>query len=241
MTHYNLSPILKHLKPEQPNSEQWKEKITTFFSNEQYDPELLDRYYSSLINNLSIAAPLFEFGYLVDPYTGLFTFDNKYYTYISSFNMAYYIERNRINFLNKKILTLTCDAGIMNIQLKLCGLNLCNSIIVPGFNILGAILACIGNNSPPYIMNDRNVEDADVIFINNLFLSSDMAHHTWNMMIDMHTKGKEVYFTTSSTTELQKHMIAHKFEPVEDPTLIYTKDHIADLRFGYNSKIYRII
>lgn len=241
MTPYNLSPILKLLKPDAPNSEEWKNRIVSFFGNENYDPQLLDEYYSYLISNLNFIEPLFEIGYLADPYTGLFTFDNDYHTFRSSFNMAYYIERNRSSFLNKKILTMTTDAGIMNVQLKLCGLDLVNSIMMPPFNVLGAILICIGNNSPPYQMNVRNMEHVDVVFINNMFETSDMAYDVWNMMLDMKLQGKEVYFTTHSFKQIQKHMIASRFEPVEDPTLVYSKDAISDLRFGYNHRIYRMI
>jgi hypothetical protein len=241
MTHYNLSPILKLLKPDATNSEEWKNKIVSFFGNENYDPQLLDEYYSLLINNLNFIEPLFECGYLADLYTGLFTFDNNYHVFRSSFNMAYYIERNRSSFLNKKILTMTTDAGIMNVQLKLCGLDLVNSIMAPSFNVLGSILICIGNNSPPYQMNRKHMEQVDVVFINNMFETSDMAHSIWNTMIDMKIEGKEVYFTTHFFTHIQKHMIASRFEPVEDPTLVYSKDAIADLRFGYNHRIYRMI
>lgn len=238
---YNLTPILKLIKPGAPNGDEWKSRITKFFANEDYDPELLDGYYTHLISNLELIEPLFEYGYLADPYTGLFTFDNPYYNYRSSFNIAYFIERNRGSFLNKKILTVTSDGGIMNVQCKLLGLNLVNSLFMPTFNILGAILVCIGNNSPPYPLNRAFVDEADIVFVNNMFDTSDMAFETWNMMLDMKIQGMEVYFTTQSIVELKKHMIPQKIEPVEDPTSVYSKDAISDLRFGYNHRIYRII
>ena len=238
---YNLTPILKLIKSDAPNGDEWKSRITSFFNNEDYDPELLDQYYGNLISNLPFIEPLFDYGYLVDPYTGLFTFDNPYYTYRSSFNIAYYIERNRSSFLNKKILTVSTDGGIMNVQSRLLGLDLVNSIVVPTYNVLGAILVCIGNNSPPYPMNKPSVDRADIVFVNNMFDDSDAAYDTWNMMLDMKINGSEVYFTTQSIVELKKHMIPSRFEPVEDPTLVYSKDAITDLRFGYNHRIYRII
>jgi len=238
---YNLSPILNLLSKEDTTSQIWKERIQSFFSNAEYDSELQDFYYDALIqniNNLDVK-DLMSNGNLIDPYTGLFSFPHHNIEAAHSFNMARFISKNYQSFFGKKILTITQDFGILNIQLKLCGLNLVSSFQKEEY-VAGSVLACIGNNSPPYPINKTNFPEEDTIFLSCVFQDENLSYANWEYMIDRRLDGKEVFFTSNTYFYLRRYLNYDKIELVMDPHKEYNSEDYANISYGYMNRIYRL-
>lgn len=236
---YNLSPILNLLTPEVPNRDIWRERIVSFFSNEEYDSILQDWYYDKLITNIPEVDQLIRGINYVDPYTGLFSMPSPYIEATHSFNMAKFLSDHHQHFYDKKILTLCADFGILNIQAKFCGLNVVSSIQKEYFNP-GTVLACIGNNCPPYPINVFEYEPEDVIMMSCVFQEDDLSYKNWEFMLDKRVEGKEVFFTSNTYVFLRKYMNYDKIELVVDPKKIYHSEDYTDLSYGYLNKIYRL-
>lgn len=236
---YNLSPILNLLTPDRTNASVWRERIQSFFTNEEYDAELQDWYYDILISNLGEIDYLFNVGIMVDSYTGLFTVPASMIESNHSFNIAYFISTYYQHFFGKKILTVCNDFGILNIQAKLCGLNIITTI-QKNYLAAGTILTCIGNNCPPYIINNFDIDNEDVIIMSNVFEDDELAYKNWQFMLDKRIEKKEVFFSTGSFHHLKNYINYDRIESVLDPQKIYRPEDYADLTFGYMNKIYRL-
>jgi hypothetical protein len=236
---YNLSPIFKFLSPENANSEIWREKITSFFDNKEYDGELQDFYYDCLINNTDHIDYLLNNGILVDQYTGLFSLPASGLSGKHSFNLAYFISRNYQHFYNKKILTVCGDFGILNIQARLCGLNIISSVQKDFLNA-GTVMVCIGNNCPPYPINKFEFEEEDVVIMSSIFEDANLAYKNWQFMIDKRLDGKEVFFSTNTFSHLKDYVNYDKIEVINDPHQEYRPDDYAELSYGYSNRIYRL-
>lgn len=236
---YNLSPILNLLTPEVSNRDNWRERIVSFFSNEEYDSILQDWYYDKLITNISEVNQLIRGINYVDPYTGLFSMPSPYIEATHSFNMAKFLSDYHQHFYGKKILTLCADFGILNIQAKFCGLNVVSSVQKEYFNT-GTVLACIGNNCPPYPINVFEYEPEDVIMMSCVFQEDDLSYKNWEFMLDKRAEGKEVFFTSNSYFFLRRYMNYDKIELVVDPKKVYRSEDYADISYGYMNKIYRL-
>jgi len=236
---YNLSPILNLLTPERPNAEIWRERIQSFFANEEYDADLQDWYYDTLIKNIGEIDFLIYKGIKTDSYTGLFSMSTPHIDGIHSFNMAKFIGDHYQHFFGKKILTVCADFGILNIQAKMCGLNIVSSVQKEYFNT-GTILACIGNNCPPYPINKFDFDEEDVIMMSCVFEDEDLAYKNWEFMLDKRLDGKEVFFTSNTFEHLRNYINYDKLELVIDPSKVYLPDDYADLTYGYSNKIYRL-
>lgn len=237
--HYNLSPLLSILNENVPSADTWHDRFTSFFANTDYESDLQDWYYDKLVTNVSGVSKLLRNGYFVDPYTGLFSFTSPHIEATHSFNMAMFIERNAQHFYGKKVLTVCADFGMLNIQLKLCGLNLVSSVQKEYFNI-GTVLACIGNNSPPYPINKFDFEPEDVLIMSCVFQDDDLAYKNWEYMIDKRQQGREVFFTSNSYVFLRKYMNYDKIELVIDPKSVYNSESYSDISYGYMNRIYRL-
>lgn len=237
---YNLSPILSLLNENTPNAEVWRDRITSFFSNEEYDSELQDWYYDKLINYTYEVSSFFANGYFVDPYTGFFSFPSAHIEASHSFNMALFISANHQHFFKKNILTVCGDFGILNLQIKMSGLNLVSSVQKEYYNV-GTILACIGNNSPPYPINKLEFPEEDVIFMSCVFQEDELAYKNWEYMLDKRAVGKEVFFTSNTYFYLRRYMNYDRIEVVADPRKVYKPEDYADLSYGYMNKIYRLV
>lgn len=235
---YNLSPLLNILTPEIPNRKVWEEKIVSFFENKDYDPALQDWYYDTLVSYNLHVKNFIKNGYLIDPYTGLFTFDTPQLRGSHSFNMAHFISSNYQHFYQKRILTLSHDYGMMNIQLKMCGLNLVSAVQKEYLEI-GSALACIGNNCPPYTINNFDVEE-DVILLSCVFQEEALAYKNWEFMLDKRLDGKEVFFTSNTFNHLRQFINYDRIEPLIDPQEVYKEEDYADMTYGYMNKIYRL-
>ena len=238
MSNYNLTPIVSLLTDRVPNNETWKERITSFFENTDYDPVLQDWYYDKLISNIYEVNSLLSGGCFVDPNTGLFTVLSPHIEATHSFNMAYFISKHYQHFYNKKILTLCGDHGVLNVQIKLCGLNLVSSIQKEYHNV-GTVLTCIGNNSPPYPINKFDFEEEDVVFMSCVFQDDDLAYKNWEFMADKRSEGKEVFFTSNSYFFLRKYINYDMIELVIDPQKMYNSEDYSDISYGYMNRIYR--
>jgi len=236
---YNLSPILNLLTPERPNAEIWRERIQSFFANEEYDADLQDWYYDTLIKNIGEIDFLIYKGIKTDSYTGLFSMSTPHIDGTHSFNMAKFIGDHYQHFFGKKILTVCADFGILNIQAKMCGLNIVSSVQKEYFNT-GTILACIGNNCPPYPINKFDFDEEDVIMMSCVFEDEDLAYKNWEFMLDKRLDGKEVFFTSNTFEHLRNYINYDKLELVIDPSNVYLPDDYADLTYGYSNKIYRL-
>lgn len=237
--HYNIQPLLNMLSRDVPNRDLWSARIISFFMNETYDPFILDEYYDTLIRNPFEVGYLTSKGFYVDQYTGLFSFSTMETDNRHTFNMAYYIKRYYHDFINKNVLTLTADYGIMNLQLKFIGINVVNSIIPKNLK-LGAMLACIGNNGNPYPINLEKFKKYDVIIAANVFDTNEEAYENWDFLLSERLKGKEVYLTSHSNTNLINHMNYDRVELAEDPIHIYDNEDYANLSAGYTNKIYKL-
>lgn len=236
---YNLSPFFKFLSPENTNSKVWKERITSFFDNQEYDGELQDWYYDKLLSNLEEVDYYLNKGILVDEYTGLFSPDSPYIVGTHSFNLAYFISSNYQHFFGKRILTLCSDFGILNIQLKLCGLNLVSSIQKEYLNV-GTVLACIGNNCPPYPINKFEFEEEDVLMMSCVFQDPDLSYKNWEFMLDKRLEGKEVFFSSNTFSFLKDYVNYDRIELINEPHKEYRPEDYAELTYGYGNKIYRL-
>jgi hypothetical protein len=220
----------------------WKSKLSTFFSNETFDAELQDQFYEALIHNPSNVSRHARQGMINDPYTGLFTFDEPEIYEKITFNFAYFIKRNLPKFINKKILTFTTDTNIMNVQAKFCGLNVIKAITVERA-IVGSVLTCVANDGIPYPINSAefNLSQADVLFFSSVFYDDRTAYDVWNIMLDSHLSGKEVYFTTNTLAYLKMHMLPDRIQPCENPEDVYDAEDMSDRRKSYRNKIYKLI
>lgn len=235
---YNLSPLLDVHLEELSNTGVWKDRIKAFFNNENYDPKLLDQYYDILIDNYEHYIQLINYDYIIDEYSGLFTFDTPEKKTIHTFNLANFVRRNHLFFDKKSIQTMVLDYGIVNVQLKLCGLNL-KSTAIPKDSQAGAVLTVIGNDCPPY---DFTYHDCDVIIAANIFNGEEDAWRNWNLLLDSRLiKKKEIFFCSNSFADLQKYINYDKIEQVEDPTQVYDEHTYANTDLGYMTKIYRIV
>lgn len=239
---YNIKPILSSFPIEYTDSDIWKTKLTKFFSDESFDADLQDQFYEALINNPPNVLYHAKQGYITDPYTGLFTFDEPGIYEKITFNFAYFIKRNLPLFVNKKILTLTTDTNIMNVQARFCGLNIIKAITVERA-IVGSVLTCIANDGIPYPINSAefDMEQADVLFFSSVFYDDRTAYEMWNNMLDMHLLGKEVYFTTNTLSYLKMHMLFDRIQPCEKPDDVYDAEDMSDRRKGYRNTIYKLI
>lgn len=236
---YNLSPIFKFLSPENTNSKIWQERITSFFDNQEYDGELQDWYYDKLLSNTDEVDYYLNGGILVDEYTGLFSPNSSYTVGTYSYNLAYFISKNYQHFFNKKILTVCSDFGIVNIQAKMCGLNIVSSIQKEHLNV-GTVLACIGNNCPPYPINKFDFEEEDVIIMSCVFQDPDLSYKNWEFMLDKRLEGKEVFFSSNTFSFLKNHINYDKIEIINAPHDEYHPEDYAELSYGYTNKIYRL-
>ena len=236
---YNLSPLQTLLNDRVPNANVWKERFDSFFSNEDYDSELQDWYYDKLINNIDEVQELLVSGCFIDPYTGLFSFDTSSTKHCHSFNLALFISSHYQHFYGKKILTVCADYGILNIQMRLCGLNLVSSVQKEYFNT-GTVLACIGNNSPPYPINKFDFPEEDVVFMSCVFQDVDLAYKNWQFMVDKKIQGKEVFFTSNTFFYLKNYIKYDAIEPVIDLREVYSEEDYSNMSYGYMNKIYRL-
>lgn len=141
-------------------------------------------------------------------------------------------------FYKKTIKTMTTDFGVLNIQLKQCGLEL-NSVSIPIYSIPGAALLVIGNDCMPYEF--RNEDDCDVVIACNVFNTEDEAWENWNTLFDAHLSGKKVFFTSPSFKELRKFINYDRIQQIENPVEIYDKEVYSNMDYGYANKIYKIV
>lgn len=236
---YNLSPVFRFLSPENTNSNIWRERLTSFFENKDYDGELQDSYYDRLLNSPEDVDYLLNKGILVDEYTGLFSLPSPFIEGKHSFNLAYFISKNYQHFYNKKILTVFADFGVLNIQAKLCGLNIVSSI-QQEFLSVGSVLACIGNNCPPYPINKFEFEEEDVIIMSSVFDDMDLSYKNWEFMIDKRLEGKEVFFSSNTFHNLKDYINYDRIELISNPDKEYHPEDYAELTYGYTNKIYRL-
>lgn len=235
---YNINPFYDLLDETVPSRDTWRERFKMFFENTNTDKALLDLYYNLLINNYNNLYPLLITGYLIDPYSGLFTFDEPFMKGLHTFNMANFIRRNHIFFNKKSIKTISADFGLTNIQIKQCGLKLTN-VSLPIQCIPGSALLVIGNYSTPYEF--KNEDDPDVIFASHVFDTEDSAWENWNMLFDLSIQGKDVFFTSSTFNELKKFINYDRIQQMEIPSEIYDSETYSSLDLGFMNKIYRIV
>jgi hypothetical protein len=236
---YNLNPILKYLDKSSSYAQTWKENFEIFFSHQSFDPVIQDFYYNAIIHNLEDVKKLLAGSYLIDDYSGLFTFD-VLPSEMDSFSLALFIEKNFIKIKDKKIMSISFDYGISSVQTKLCGLNLVNAI-VPSSMIVASVLTCIGNKAPPYLINSEDEQDFDTLIVSNAFGTEDLAYAYWNFMLDQFASKKEVLFKTNTFAHLKKYINFDKIEVVMDSKTVYDADHLSNLKIDYRNKIYRII
>lgn len=236
---YNLSPIHNLITDNTPNGDVWASRIHYFFNQPDFEPELTDWYYDKLINNIAEVKQLINGGNFVDPYTGLFSMPSPYIEASHSFNLAYFLSKNYQYFYGKKLLTLCADFGMINVQAKLCGLNIVSAVQRELYNI-GSILTCIGNNAPPYPINKFDFEREDAIILSCVFQTDELAYRNWEMMVDARAEGKEVFFTSNSYFYLRRYMDYSKIELVIEPKMMYNEEDYADIAYGYMNRIYRL-
>ena len=236
---YNLNPFLTLLDESVPNAGVWRERFVSFFNNQEYDPELMDWYYNKLINSFHDVEVLLKSGCLVDSYTGLFSFDNPEVEGAHSFNLALFISGNAGHFYKKRMLTICHDFGILNVQAKLCGLDIVSSVQKEYLNP-GTVLACIGNNSPPYPINHMEFPPEDVLILSNVFQDDELSYTNWQYMLDKRLEGKEVFFTSNSFYFLRRYINYDRIELVTQPNKVYNPEDYANLSYGYKNYIYRL-
>lgn len=235
---YNLSPIVSLLKEDTPNAATWKSRIEYFFNNEEYDPVLQDQYYDILLSGIPAVEFCFNTTPVIDDYTGLFSFPSEYIQGSHSFNIALFISQHYQHFFKKKILTVCADFGMLNIQMKLSGLNIVSAVQSEFYNI-GSVMACIGNNAPPYPINLFEFPEEDVLFMSCVFQDEDLAYKNLEMMIDKRLAGKEVFFTTNTFSHLRNYLNYDMIEPIIDPKDVYHEEDYGNIPMGYMNKIYR--
>lgn len=232
---YNLSPFDNVFNTDISTHNIIKGRLHSFFNNAN---SVTDQYYDILINGYYLIPFIINSETLVDEYSGLFTFNSVDMSTRHSFNLANFIRRNYLNFANKKIRTLCSDYGLIDMQIKQCGLTLSN-VSIPYFNHVGAVLAVIGNDCYPYSLDISG--EYDIIFASNVFETPDQAWENWNMLLDEHVSGKEVYFSSNSFDYLKNFANYDRIELVENPIDIYDKNIYAMGEYGYRHKIYKII
>lgn len=232
-TYYNLSPLLSLSR-----QYAWEENITAFFSNENYDPRLRDRYYNILIDNYVDFRNLMERGYLIDPYTGLFTFHTEETDGASAtFNLARFFSLYYQSFKDKRILILTSDYAVCAVQARLCGLNVVN-VLQNETLLTGTVLTCLGNRVAPYELNVPNITDFDVLICASVFHPESLAWTNWNFMLDSASHGKQVFFTSNTFKHLRSYIRYDILERINMPEV--DAETYSDMRLGYGNKVYRI-
>ena len=236
---YNLSPILTTLTERVSNADVLRERIASFFANEEYDAELQDWYYNKLIDNISEVKSILNAGVFIDSYTGLFSFPSEHIEASHSFNLAHFLANNSQRFYKKNILTVCGDFGILNVQLKLMGMNVVSSVQKEYLNV-GTVLACIGNNSPPYPINKFEFPEEDVLIMSCVFQDDDLTYKNWEYMLEKKIEGKEVFFTSNSYFYLRRYMNYDKIELVMNPNIVYNEQDYSDITYGYMNRIYRL-
>jgi hypothetical protein len=228
---YNLKPILRCFTDD--NAE---EKVERFFSDDP-SPEK-DEYYDILLSDLDSIKILDYNGYIYDRHSGLISYDDPVMLGKHSFVMAKYVRDNFTAFINKKMSVITEDMGIVSNQLRMIGCDV-NTFMQP-ILLQGAVLTCILNDCVYIPFNKPNVS-SDVIIVCSAFNNDDNAYHLWNSMLDLYSKGKEVYFTCDQINSLKKYYLPDKIEIANLDKSCYSDDELADLRYGYRNKIYRIV
>jgi hypothetical protein len=242
---YNLSPVTRVLETLYENTrgafpQQLHSYLANTFHNKDYDKEVLDSYYDILISDIPEVERLVLSDKLVEPYTGLFTFDTLQTTTTKSFNLAYFIERNAPLFHGKRIFILNHDYGMVNIQAKFCGLNVVNTLQKKYLNV-GSVLACIGNQGHPYPLNiTTELPDYDVLIMSCVFQDTDASWTNWNYMVDARAYGKEVYFTSNTFIHLKNYVDYDRLQIMEHPVHIYKSDEYFNISYGYMNKIYQV-
>jgi hypothetical protein len=232
---YNFNPLYDVFNDTVPGHEAWRENIYNYFHNETYDQDLLDDYYDALICDIHKLPALLANGYLIDSYSGLFTLNDPELVGKHTFNMANFVRRNHPRFGSKTLFTVCVDYGILNVQIRLCGLSLCHATI-PAKNRAGQALVTIGNHCAPY--KNRDYRQFDVVFASNIF--QDNPSDIWNTLCHYRGLGKEVYLTTDTFSRLTNVIDYDRLELAENPAVLYDKDTYADLNLGYMYKIYRL-
>ena len=235
---YNLSPFDNVFNPDISSHKIIKDRLHTFFNNEKINSSISDQYYDILIEGYQQIPFIINSETLVDEYSGLFTFNTFDMESRHSFNLANFIRRNYLNFANRKIRTLCSDYGLLNMQIKQCGLTLSN-VEIPKHSQVGAVLAVVGNDVYPYSLDIQN--EYDIIFASNVFEQSDQAWENWNMLFDEHLSGKEVYFSSNTFYHLKGFLNYDRIKQVENPIEIYDKHIYAMEEYGYRHKIYKIV
>lgn len=235
MTRYNLTPIDDVFNESVPSWQDWRENIHSYFNNEEYDTELLDEYYDAIICDIHKLPELLSYGYLIDDYSGLFTLNNPELVGKHAFNMANFVRRQHLKFGAKTLFTVCADYGILNIQIKLCGMQLCHATI-PQKNRSGQALINIGNHCAPY--KNKDFRQFDVVFASNIF--QDNPSDIWNTLCWYRNARKEVYLSTDTFSRLTNVIDYDRLELAENPAEIYDKDTYADLNRGYMYRIYRL-
>lgn len=235
---YNLTGFNRVFTKHIPSYELWRENLHNFFYNDDYDPAIRDEYYDILLENFQSLQELLQYGYLTDEHSGLFTFDKPEMKSLHTFNLSNLVRRNHQYFYKKKIRTICADFGILNIQVQLCGLDLVGTLIPPDA-FAGSILAVIGNKCHPYSFKD-NI-DADVVFAAHIFSVEQTAFSNWNVLTEYKAEGKEIYFTTSTFSELKKFVSYDRIQQVENPSEVYHKDAYSNLDLGLSNKIYKLV
>ena len=230
---YNLKPIIQKI-----SDKDLAEKVQAFFSEPN---ENKDVYYDIMLNHYGLIEKYNDLGYLFDPHTGLIAHDLPYLYGNHSYSMCKYIKENFIDFVNKDITVITEDFGIISQQLKICGCRVLSTTIFPEL-YLGAIFSTIMNGAGYIPINQKSVE-SDLIIVSSSFASQSFydAYNMWNLMLDLKLQGKEVYFTCNALNDLKNHYLPNKIELVSDTQSCYSSEELADLRYGYKNKIYRIV
>ena len=235
---YNLTPFYDLLDETVPSRETWHTRLKMFFDNPHSNKSLTDLYYNVLLNNYHTLKPMLDCGYLIDEYSGIFSFNTPEMRGAHTFNMANFIRRNYMFFNDKPIRTLTMDYGVLNIQIKQCGLNF-SGTKMPVYSIPGAALLTIGNGCAPYPFETE--QEPQVIFACNIFNTEDEAWENWNTLFDAHIFGKDVFFCSANFSELKKFVNYDRIKQMETPSEIYDPELYSNGDLGYMTRIYRII
>lgn len=237
---YNISPFELLLDETVPSHEEWKRKFHSFF-NGNHNGEILDYYYDILMKDFYSIKPMLQSGYFIDEYSGIFSFNTNASQYLHTFHLANFIRRNHIHFNKKKIQTYTMDYGVVNIQIKQCGLELVGGSLPPTMTT-GATLSVIGNECSPYVFGTYiDLPECDVMIVSDVFRTEDEAERNWNFLKECRSHGMEVFFSSNTFFELKKFVDYDKIKQVENPTEIYDDESYSNLEYGYSKKIYQLI
>ena len=235
---YNLTAFDSIFDESIPSYMEWRERLNNYFNSSVYTPRLLDEYYEILIDKIYTIHELAKTGTLTDQYSGLFSFNNPHMEGKHTFNMANYVNRNYLMFNNKNIRTVCGDYGILNTQIRMCGLNLKGATIAHD-NQFGAVLVAIGNNAPPYSFKDD--PNGDVVFACNVFDTEQSADKTWALLEHLVKEGKHVFFTTNTFSYLHSVVNYDRIKQMENPIDLYDDMVYSDPRLGISNKIYKLV